>query len=243
MASQKEIETATEGWDSDPLVVVSKRIRNFAFPLSVLLGTAKDEDRAAWKAPTSRAADRDEHVLTLFAGVTFLGTATTAWAYRGLADPSKSRDQKGRPIPPNAGDCVLLYPSSNVPSNIFEQDPFLDPLTRAIKPSEVQKAWVRVLEYWQDVDKDVTQRGRVGLWTPPGGYDSAELVILKMSELLGQTSQKGRLAYAAAQKAIKICRDSGHLGALHDYAVRDPQGSTIFEEARVRSRAFRPTDL
>lgn len=53
----------------------------------------------------------------------------------------------------------------------------------------------------------------------------------------------GRQAEAATLAAIPWCRDSAHLGALHDYAARSRGSWHIVTACRARALYFSPTKL
>lgn len=226
-------------WDSNPLVLISKRNRNFYFPGSLLLKEPTQEDLAAWTSRESRSIDRDEKVVSILAGVTFLGCWTSCWELLGVPDPSSApRAEKGKSAAPPHDKCVLVFPDSNA-GDAFERPQFRETYSRALIGSEVHKAWKRVFKYLKDRDSEAVKRGELGLWTPVGGYDCPEVQILPLQDVLEARTEEGQKAIRYVLDAVKFHRNSAHLGALHDYAVRHPRAWDIVTAARVRHGKFK----
>ncbi len=74
------------------------------------------------------------------------------------------------------------------------------------------------------------------LFTAEDGFDpeGPEVAVMPLSELLCQRSDRGRYAYSAAKAGIKWAKNGAHLGALHDYACREPAAWLLAQDARDR---------
>lgn len=235
--------TAPDGWDPNPIVLVSKRIRIFSFPQDLLLGPVDAEIRKAWRKPESRAGDRGEISVTINAGVTFLGNRTSAWALRKIDDPGRApRTASGEPVAPPDNDCVILYPDMSA-RDVLRGQEFRLPETDQLRSGKIHDAMLRVLSYWQEIDAEVVAKGKPGLWKSNHGYDAPELILCRLNELLHQNTPLGQKAYSHVRGSIRTYRETRHLGALHDYAVRAPASWVLVEDCRSRARVLKPETL
>lgn len=227
-------------WTANPIVVVSKRMRNLNFPAVLLARDATAEELEAWrKGPTDIAAPRlPVFTLTLNAGVTFLGALTTQWKYLDV-----NNRQSAPRNPPNVDDCALLMPTSNANSQILNKD---DPQFKArdaegrpnhelTDPNRIAEMWVRVLGYYQAEEEAQLKAGAyVGapLFRAMRGFDAPELTVGYLADFLASKGEAAREAYPYLAANVRGTRDGAHLGALHDYAVRAERGWDFVVKAR-----------
>lgn len=227
-------------WEPDPVVVVSRRNRILHFPGALLTGPVSDERRAAWFAPPEGLAagslglarNQNPHDLEVNYGVTFLGVKTSVWKYRAADDRNTPRG-----APPEA-DRHLVEPVGRQSHNALTGAAFKDPESGERVPSRIAAAWLRVLAHLRD------PRGEASaLFTPGEAYDAPELVVLPLSEVLRQNTEAGRLAYPLVLDASGRARNLAHLGALHDYAVRERTAAAIVAACRRRAQSVPSTRL
>lgn len=228
-------------WDPDPIVVVSRRNRILHFPGALLSGPVSEDQRARWFAPPEGLAasapgllrNQDQRDLELNYGATFLGVCTSAWKYRAADDRNAPRG-----APPDA-DRVLIEPAGRHARPILTGPAFKDPETGERRPDLITAAWLRVLAFLRDARNEAA----AALFTAPDGYDAPEIVVLPLSEVLKQTTEVGRLAYPLVLDAAGRSRNLAHLGALHDYAVRERSASAITAACRRRAQSVSPSRL
>lgn len=233
-AAEAPLKPDHRAWDPDPVVVVSRRNRILHYPGALLRGDVSAEQRARWFAmPDEFAAaspallrNQDPRDLELNYGVTFLGTFTSCWKYRAADDRNIPRSA------PPEGDRVLVEPASRHGRPLMTTAAFRDPDTGDRIPALVAAAWARVLAHLRD------ERGEAHrLFVPGEAYDAPEIAVLPLSEVLRQTTEAGRLAYPTVLDAAERCKDLAHLGALHDYAVRERSAAAITAACRRRAQA------
>ena len=218
-------------WTRDPTVIVSRRPRNVAFPGGLIHREPTPKDVAAWRNVDARNA-ATEHKLVLGAGVNFLGALTSSWALRAVNGPG----QAPRSAPPD-GDIMLVTPETTA-SALLRGPAFVDRDTRRVVPGRVHAALMRVVEWLRNEEKHLErERGILPLlFTAEDGFDpeGPEVAVMPLSELLCQRSDRGRYAYSAAKAGIKWAKNGAHLGALHDYACREPAAWLLAQDARDR---------
>lgn len=202
-------------WESDPTVLVSRRSRILMFPQALVERTPSAAEVAAWYAPDAGAhRTRSEQMLSIHAGVTFLGAYTTSWDY---LHTTPGHAPTGAPRPDK---CLLVRPMTKVELT----DPRsgnVDPETRRLIPAKVRAILHRIVGYL----KDQKLSGAHDLFTAPDGFDAPELMLLPLSEVIEQRTERGQQAHAMVINTIPhLRRDPQHvatpLGALHDYALR-----------------------
>lgn len=239
---QQQQEALTPAWDPNPLVVVSRRTRNLVFPAAVLQREPTKEDMIKWYGPTSKAEDRDDKIVTVQAGITFLGTLTTAWTLKEITKSSDApKDDKGRPLAP-APQTTLQVSPENTARNIFALPMFRDKATQALLCGEVSKAWMRVFKHLQARDEDLVLAGQLGLFTTSGGFDAPEIMLLPLRDVLEHKTDLGQQGFGMTLNAIPTHRNATHLGALHDHACHYPQSWQIVEAARRRVQVWRNSE-
>lgn len=223
-------------WDADPMVLCSRHGRMLSFPTLLLLREPTEADKALLAAPLELGKIRDESMMTVLAGVNFLGALTTAW------DPLMFRAASHQAAPkaaPPTDRCILVAPySRNV--NLADRVGFKDRETGVVKPEAVHAAWMRVVTWLQAQEAAQVARdgqANVPMFATEQGYDAPELVLCKLSEVLKQQTEAGEHGYRHALGAIPHARDGSHLGALHDYAVRSPASWTLAQACRTRAAA------
>lgn len=217
------------------MVLVSKRMRNVQFPRALLDRDATPEQMAKWLAPTSTAAERNEATLNINAGVTFLATWTSAWAYRDAASPSQV--PKGAP---QEAAMVLVVPPAT--GNLSARD-WKDRDSGRPNPQVQHAAWRRIVEYLKARGAALREAGDFDMWTADDGAEGPEVMLIPLADMLGRKTDAGRQAEAATLAAIPWCRESAHLGALHDYAARSPGSWNIATACRARALHFGATKL
>lgn len=235
MASSKSAATTADTpasfeWTRDPLVLVSRRIRDLSFPGALLAREPSDVDLRRWADPNNRQNNVGEHKVRVLAGVTFLGALTSAWALRAVSGPG----QAPRAAP--ADDAMVLVGPTSSASGILAGHQFIDRETRAVVPALVHAAWLRVFRWLERVDVEGAQeRGdRPLLFGQADGYEAPECFLVHLSEVLRQSTERGRWAYPAVTGSFRWHKDGRHLGALHDYAVREPAAWPLVTEIRAR---------
>lgn len=234
--------TPTPAWDPNPLVVVSRRNRNFLFPAAVLLRDPTPEDLLRWYGPKADPAERAEQTVTVLAGITFLGAMTTCWKLKDIRNASEApQDAKGRPVPPSYDSCLLVNPENST-RNSFDLPQFRDRATRAILGPKVHEAWKRVFAFLKTRDEEQTKQGQLGLWATAGGYDAPEMMLMPLRDALEHRTDLGQQAYGITLAAIPWVRNATHLGALHDHACHHAQAWPLVEAARKRIAAWRQAD-
>lgn len=244
---EKELDNA-QVWDPNPLVVVSKRNRSLYFPKILLQRDITSEDEATWAKELEAAESgktgktplniRQEAPLYLAAGVNLIGCYSSVFSFKKLEQNQRPVDGKGRPVPPPADKLVLLYPQTPA-WRIFEGPGFVSSATQQIDASKVHAAFVRVFKYLKKRDEEsAAAEGYVGLFQTPPGFSSAEILQMPLADVFSQKGQDGQAAYGYALSGVKIAKNLGQLGALHDYAFRHASGWNIVEACRTRSIAF-----
>jgi hypothetical protein len=218
-------------WTRDPVVLVSRRPRNIAFPGGLIHREPTAADLKAWRDPNARNVI-SEHKLTLWAGVNFLGALTSAWALRSVPGPGQAPRS-----PPADGDMMVVTPDTTA-SALLRGPAFVDRETRRVVPARVHAALLRVVEWLRGEEKHLERERGVQplLFTADDGFDpeGPEVALLPLSEVFSQRTDRGRYAYAAAKAGIKWAKSGAHLGALHDYACRDPSAWLLAQDARER---------
>ena len=234
---------APAGWDRDPLVAVSRRTRNIAFPSALLMRAPTDADADAWETPQGEhfaaqynaISRRNDRVLTLEAGVTFLGCYTTAWTLRAASAPSMVPKD-----PPSLDSCILVSPGSSARDIVLgTRSPFMDHGAKRIDARLVRLAWERVLAYLRASEDRAHARDPSAqrLFTTDDGFDHPEVVVCKLSDLLGLLTPEARAVHPYMTEAIPWAKNPEHLGALHDYAVRLHGGWVVATECRKRAQS------
>jgi len=222
---------ASFDWDRDPVVLVSRRPRNVAFPGGLIHRDPSAADLKAWRDPTARNV-ANEHKLNIGAGVNFLGALTSAWALRGVPGPG----QAPRSAPPDT-DLMIVNPDTTA-SAMLRGPAFVDRETRRVVPARVHAALMRVLDWLKGEEAHLQkERGILPqLFTADDGFDpeGPEFAVMPLSEVFSQRTDRGRYAYAAAKAGIKWAKSGSHLGALHDYACRDVTAFLLAMDARER---------
>lgn len=211
-------------WSPDPLVVVSRRPRIVYFPEVLLTRGATDAERKAWAAEGATSQTRGEVQLALNAGVTFLGEFTSAWAYLGTTPghaPAGAPEEAKRLIvmPYTNGASLLNHPGNK------------DRERQRLRPDRVREAMARILAYMQ-----TTPDAR--LFEAADGYDAPELQVLNLSAIFRQRDEASQQAHATILSAVPHTRNYVretriHIGALHDYAIRDRAARPILDACRT----------
>ena len=230
-------------WTRDPLVLVSRRIRDLAFPGTLLLREPAAEDLKRWRDPNNRNSNVAEHKVRVLAGVTFLGAYTTAWSLRAVDGPGRAP----RSAPPSDA-LSLVQPESRTAGGILSGGQFVDRESRKVDPAKVHAAWLRVFR-WMETEDARTDGGeadalRLRLFARDDGHEGPELALVRLSEVLRQSTEAGRAAYASVVNSFRWHKDGRHLGALHDYAVREPAAWPLvmgIRERLGRAPALAPT--
>jgi hypothetical protein len=218
-------------WEPDPMVVVSRRNRSIMFPTALLRGPMSVDDIKRYLEPprdVNAVGNRDEKMLSLHAGVNFIGCRTSTWLLR-------SADGRGAPVgPPPDDKCALLWPYTNGHNIVSDsRSGNVDRETGRLRPDRVREAVLRVVEFSRahrhPTDDD--------LWTAADGFDAPELQLLRISDIFRQRGQEAAHAHASVLAAIPYLRRTPDviavLGALHDYAVRDRAGAGIVAACRT----------
>ena len=224
-------------WDRDPIVLCSRRSRVIPFPTVLLLREPTEADRRVLDAPLELGKVRDESHMTVVAGVNFLGAFTTVWDPLMFRTGSAATAPKAAPL---ADRCAIVAPwSRNV--QLETRPGFKDRDTGVVKPEAIHAAWLRVLAWLRAQEEaqiaGVEGRANVPLFTAENGYDAPEFVQCPLSAVLAQRGETGGHAYQHAFNAIPHAKEGGHLGALHDYAVRVPTAWPLVTACRARATA------
>lgn len=218
-------------WDPDPLVLVSAHNRVLPFPAALLRGDMTDEQvRRHFDPPRdpSLAGAKDEKTLNLIAGVNFLGARTTSWAYL------KTAPQGAPSGPPDPNATITVWPYCTGHDVITQRGgPNWDRDSGKVRPAGIHATLVRILEF----SRKHQRPGEFNLWETVDGFDAPELSLLRLSDVFRQTGEAGRHAHATAVNSVAFLRRTpdviAHVGALHDYAIRDRAGSGILAACRT----------
>lgn len=220
------------GWDADPVVVVSRRPRVVSFPGILLEREPTASDLKMLRNGQNRSMPGEQR-LTISGGVTFLGAHTTAFALRAVPGPG----QAPRGAPPE-GDLRIVVPETTASNDLQRGVRVVDRESRRVVPARVHEALLRVLDWLRREEEHLRDEKGVQpiLFTADDGFDpeGPEVAVMPLSEVFEQRTDRGRHAYAATQKNIAWAKNGTHLGALHDYAVRNPGGWLLAQEARAR---------
>lgn len=198
-------------WDPDPVVVVSRRPRVLYFPPDLLSREPTEADVALWTS--DRWSSTQNKMLAIGAGVTFLGCYTSSWAYLST---TMGHAPKG---PPPPDKCILVQPYTFASSVLTSRTSGnVDPETGRLIPARVNAALRRVIDYHQ-------QHENPHLFRATDGYDAPELMLLPLSEVFSQRTERGQQAHTTVLTTIPHLRAVRHdvmtpLGALHDYALK-----------------------
>lgn len=214
-------------WDPDPVVLVSRRARRLLFP-RLLVERALTADEVATARP-------DLWVIAQ-AGVTFLGTLSTSWADLATMPGHAS-------TVPDMRRAVLAQPASWAQQAISAPGAGnKDPATGRLRPDRVREIFRRVFAYVKDTRHPTSP----DLWTTVDGYDAPEMMMLPLSEVFSQRTERGQQAHEAVFKTIPVLRRVVHetvtpLGVLHDYAVRARGGgaSAILSACRAKAAKWK----
>lgn len=222
----------TAEWDRDPYAIASRRARNIAFPAVLLLRPATETELAKWRDATGM--ERGDATMRIEAGVTFLGALTTQWALQSVDDRAKAPKQA-----PPVEACTLLWPSGTADNTIKTAAAFrCAGAPETIDPAKVSAAWRRVLDYLRAEEARIIEESgnpSLALFTAVSGFDAPEMVVCRLSEVLGQKTDAGQAGHQHLSNAIAWAKNGRHLGALHDYAVRTPGAWSIVESCRARA--------
>ena len=220
-------------WDRDPIVVASRRARVLYFPAKLLLAEVTEVDLAKWSHKDSTGMERGDASVRIEAGVTFIGAFTTQWALRTVT----STAQAPKSSPPFDA-CTLLWPSSTTDNTIKKAAAFRVPGTSDVSPAAVNAGWLRVFAYLRKQEERVladTGAPSLALFTALDGFDAPEVIVTRLSDILGQRTEAGQHAHPHLANAIAYSKNGRHLGALHDYAVRHPGAWSIVESCRAQA--------
>lgn len=238
-------ETISWTWDANPLVLVSRLRRDFFVPNDVWLREPTEADLVKWYTrpmkfeDVGKKVDRAEKAVTFCAGVTFLGTLTSAWMNKDIPSAADApKDTKGRMVGPVFDKAIFLYPETNN-RQVFDLNQFRDSATRALIPQRVNEAWIRVVKHIMSRDAEVAKAGGYsGLFESHLGRPP-EMILLPLQDLLKHSSDVGQAAYGHTLASIPHTRNGTHLGGLHDYAVHYATSWPIVEAARKRISAWK----
>lgn len=198
-------------WDPDPVVVVSRRPRVLYFPPDLLLREPSEKDIAKWTSDEWSSTQNKQ--IAVGAGVTFLGTFTSSWAYLSTA---VGHAPKGPPPPEK---CILVEPYTFASATMRQRGSGnVDPETGRLIPSRVHAALRRVMDFQE-------RHVNPHLFATTDGFDAPEVMLLPLSEVFTQRTERGHQAHNAVLTAIPHLRANRHevmtpLGALHDYAMK-----------------------
>lgn len=231
MAAEKTAPIADPfAWDPDPVVLVSRRNRVLTFPAALLRGEMSDDAVRRYMDPpkdSGAVGTREEKMLAVLAGVNFLGARTTAWSHLRT---QQSHAPTGAPDP-NA--MITVWPYCTGHDIVAAKGgPNYDRETGKVRPDGIRMTLLRVLEF----HKRHRPADSADLWATADGFDAPELSLLRLSEVFRQHTPAGRDAHVSVTAAIPHLRRTAevlpHLGALHDYAIRDRAGSGIMMACR-----------
>lgn len=221
----------TAEWDRDPYVIASRRARNIAFPSVLLLRDPNEAELAKWKDATGM--ERGDATMRIEAGITFLGALTTQWMLQNVTSNAKAPKAE-----PPLDACSLLWPAGTSDNTIKNAAAFrCKDAPETIDPLKVSAAWRRVLGYLRAEETRIVEESgnpSLALFAPVSGFDAPELVVARLSEVLGQRTEAGQAGHQHLSNAIAWAKNGRHLGALHDYAVRTPGAWSIVESCRAR---------
>ncbi len=232
-ARDTDASSPSPAWDRDPIVVASRRPRVMYFPAKVLLGEPSAADLKKWHGPEATGMDRGDVAMRIEAGITFLGAFTTQWMLRGVQSMSQAPK-----VAPGPDLCTVLWPTGGADNTIRNAQAFKVPETKDLNPVAINAAWCRVFKYLRDQEKRVLAESgepSLALFATLDGFDAPEVVITKLSDILGQRTQEGQWAHPHMSNAIAYAKNGAHLGALHDYAVRTPGAWSIVESCRAQA--------
>lgn len=206
-------------WDPDPVVVVSRRPRVLYFPPDLLLREPTEADVKRWTSANGSGggdiawSSTLNKQLALGAGVTFLGAYTSSWAYHTTAP---GHAPKG---PPPPDKMLLVQPYTFASATMSAPGSGnVDPETRRLLPHRVHAALRRVLDYHE-------KHASPHLFRALDGHDAPEVMVLPLSEVFSQRTERGQQAHTTVLVTIPHLRANRHevmtpLGALHDYAIK-----------------------
>lgn len=232
MAKQQQIDEPQTidpfAWDSDPVVLVSKRPRQFHVPRVIFEREPTAAERAAWKGRESSSTVRADQWVAILPGIQFLGTLSTSWNDIKALQPGQVSQV------PDMSKAVLVNPASQMQATIRMSSAVREPSTGRIKPAEIRKIFERVLEHVREECQ--------GLWVAGDAFDSPELMMLPLSEVFRQATTAGQQACSMVLAAIPKLRRSINetvtpLGVLHDYAIRSRAGGAAAIVAACKSKA------
>lgn len=226
-------ERPTFAWEADPVVLVSARTRNVAFPQQTILRDFSEEQ--VRKMAVLPGRDLIEKTLTIFGGVTFLGNLTTTWSLMTVTSPSHAPTDAP---PPDV--CRVVAPMSSLSSDAFKHAVFVDKADPGKPiPALVAAGWRRVLTYLRTQEMVLSEQDvppSCLLFTRQDGAIAPELLVCRLSEVLSQNTAEGRAGYSYINRNIRHMKNAAHLGALHDYAVRNYSAWSIVEDCRRRAQ-------
>jgi hypothetical protein len=169
------------------------------------------------------------------AGITFLGAFTTQWALQTV----DTRDRGPKMSAPPLDACSLQWPAGTADNTIKTAGAFrCAGAPETVDPAKVSAAWRRVLDYLRAEETRIIEESgnpSLGLFTAVSGFDAPEIVVARLSEVLGQKTDAGQAGHQHLSNAIAWAKNGRHLGALHDYAVRTPGAWSIVESCRARA--------
>ena len=216
------------------MVCVSARERDISFPAALLVREPTEADVAKWNGGRDDLmVMRTEHRMRLSAGVNFLGAFTSQWRLREV--PNHQSAPKSPPLPDT---CAILYPVTDAAGVINSAPMFKFAESRALNPAAIHAGWLRVLKYLRDQEARAasdTGAAPLTLFTAPDGHDAPQVVLCRLSEVLTQRTTDGQHAHPHMFNSIQWAKNGAHLGALHDYAARNPSAWNIAEACRVRA--------
>lgn len=217
-------------WDADPLVLVSRHNRVLPFPAALLRGEMTDEQvRRHFDPPRdiSMAGNRDEKTLALIAGVNFLGARTTSWAYL------KTIPQGAPTGAPDQNSMVTVWPYCTGHDVVTQRGGAnWDRDAGKVRPTGIHATLLRILEF----SRKHQRPGEPNLWETVDGFDAPELTLIRLSEVFRQKGDNGQHASTTTTTSIAYLRRTtdviAHVGALHDYAIRDRAGGAVLAACR-----------
>lgn len=223
-------------WTPDPVVAVCRRERVLYVPGVLLRRDPSDAEKRRWRDPAGRPENRAEVGLRLLIGATFLGAYATSWDLRGVDGPHAAPSRE-----PSEDRLRLLLPPSLRVEQFDPGDRDRDRPGAPLRPDRAHAGVLRALAWVHEQDAEGLRAGTVvepGLFSAGLSHDAPEVALLPLSEVLAQRTQAGVQSFALVLAAIPYVRDAGHLGALHDYAVRVPAARSIVDACRRRAAFF-----